>query len=78
MITSKVTRWIVRDIFLLPYCLLTKETVGMSYNELSVYGRLRKVNKLGPYGMFTYLLHEWGHLLSPREIYEKVRWFHWW
>lgn len=23
----------------------------MSYNELSVYGRLRKVDKLGPYGM---------------------------
>ena len=23
----------------------------MSYNELSTYGRLRKVDKLGPYGM---------------------------
>jgi NAD+ synthase (glutamine-hydrolysing) len=51
--------------------------VGMSYNELSVYGRLRKVEKLGPYGMWTKLLHEWGHLLSPQEIYEKTRWFHW-
>jgi NAD+ synthase (glutamine-hydrolysing) len=27
--------------------------------------------------MFTFLRHEWGQLLSPQEIYEKVRWFHW-
>ncbi|KAJ8058664.1 hypothetical protein OCU04_012838 [Sclerotinia nivalis] len=51
--------------------------MGMSYNELSIYGRLRKVDKLGPYGMWTKLLHEWGHVLSPREIYEKTRWFFW-
>ncbi|KAF7918468.1 uncharacterized protein EAE98_009711 [Botrytis deweyae] len=51
--------------------------MGMSYNELSIYGRLRKVDKLGPYGMWTKLLHEWGHILSPREIYEKTRWFFW-
>ncbi|QSZ36450.1 hypothetical protein DSL72_006329 [Monilinia vaccinii-corymbosi] len=51
--------------------------MGMSYNELSIYGRLRKVDKLGPYGMWTKLLHEWGNVLSPREIYEKTRWFFW-
>lgn len=51
--------------------------MGMSYTELSVYGRLRKVNKLGPFGMWTQLLHEWGHLLSPQQIYEKTRWFFW-
>jgi len=27
------------------------QDMGMSYNELSVYGRLRKVEKLGPYSM---------------------------
>ncbi|MCJ1402314.1 glutamine-dependent NAD(+) synthetase [Xylographa trunciseda] len=51
--------------------------MGMSYNELSMYGRLRKVDKLGPYGMWRKLLHEWGHMLSPQEIYEKTRSFFW-
>jgi hypothetical protein len=40
----------------------------MTYDELSVYGRLRKLNKLGPYGMFTKLCSEWGHMLSPVQV----------
>lgn len=40
----------------------------MTYDELSVYGRLRKNEKLGPYGMFTKLASEWGHRLSPVEV----------
>lgn len=40
----------------------------MTYDELSVYGRLRKNEKLGPYGMFTKLAAEWGHRLSPLEV----------
>ncbi|MCJ1284309.1 glutamine-dependent NAD(+) synthetase [Xylographa opegraphella] len=51
--------------------------MGMSYNELSMYGRLRKADKLGPYGMWRKLLHEWGNMLSPQEIYEKTRSFFW-
>lgn len=39
--------------------------MGMTYEELSVFGRLRKVEKCGPYAMFTKLVHEWGHRLSP-------------
>lgn len=31
--------------------------MGMTYNELSIYGRMRKVEKLGPYGMWSKLLH---------------------
>ncbi len=31
--------------------------MGMTYNELSIYGRMRKVDKLGPYGMWSKLLH---------------------
>ncbi|CZS88926.1 probable QNS1 Glutamine-dependent NAD Synthetase [Rhynchosporium graminicola] len=50
--------------------------MGMTYNELSIYGRLRKINKLGPYGMFEKLLHLWPSL-SPQQIYEKVRFFSW-
>lgn len=40
----------------------------MSYNELSVYGRLRKVEKCGPYSMFGKLLIEWGTVFSPAEV----------
>lgn len=41
--------------------------MGMTYEELSVFGRLRKVEKCGPYTMFTKLLHEWGSRLSPTQ-----------
>ena len=34
--------------------------MGMSYDELSVFGRLRKVSKLGPWGMYERLVHAWG------------------
>ena len=34
--------------------------MGMTYEELSVFGRLRKVSKLGPWGMYEKLLHLWG------------------
>ncbi len=62
--------------------------MGMTYNELSYFGRLRKVNKLGPFGAFQRLVHEWsvdrtrelgddGPALEPRTIAEKVkRFFH--
>ncbi|OBT94324.2 glutamine-dependent NAD(+) synthetase [Pseudogymnoascus verrucosus] len=51
--------------------------MGMTYNELSVYGRMRKIDKLGVYGMWEKLLHVWGDKLSPQQIYEKVRFFSW-
>lgn len=40
----------------------------MTYDELSVFGRLRKVEKCGPYSMFTKLVHEWGSFLSPTQV----------
>ncbi|KAG2011719.1 NAD+ synthase, variant 2 [Coprinopsis cinerea AmutBmut pab1-1] len=49
--------------------------MGMTYDELSVFGRLRKVEKCGPYSMFTKLVHEWGSYLSPTQIAEKVKLF---
>lgn len=56
--------------------------MGMSYDELTTFGRLRKNNKLGPYGMFQRLVHEWGEhrvvvegddgpRLEPKVIAEK-------
>lgn len=62
--------------------------MGMSYDELTVFGRLRKVNKLGPYGMFQRLVHDWsadrvrgpgddGPAYEPAQVAEKVkRFFH--
>lgn len=60
---------------------ITKEYVqsdeadmGMTYDELSVFGNLRKVAKCGPYSMFTKLLHEWTPRgLTPSEIATKTK-----
>ncbi|KAF2262727.1 glutamine-dependent NAD(+) synthetase with GAT domain-containing protein [Lojkania enalia] len=50
--------------------------MGMTYAELSVFGRLRKEHKLGPYGMFQRLLHDWRDQYTPREVADKVKRFH--
>ena len=48
--------------------------MGMTYAELSEYGRLRKIERCGPASMFEKLLSEWDHL-PPEEIARKVKWF---
>lgn len=42
--------------------------MGMTYEELSVFGRLRKIEKCGPYSAFTKLIHEWSQRLSPLQV----------
>ena len=49
--------------------------MGMTYDELSVFGRLRKVYKCGPFSMFEKLIHEWSDQLTPVEIATKVKRF---
>lgn len=49
----------------------------MTYDELSVFGRLRKVYKFGPWGMWERLIHDWRDKMGPRGVYEKVRRFFW-
>ncbi|XP_072277656.1 glutamine-dependent NAD(+) synthetase [Pyxicephalus adspersus] len=44
-----------------------EEDMGMTYDELSVYGKLRKVVKTGPYSMFCKLLLMW-RTISPRQV----------
>ncbi|TPX77966.1 hypothetical protein CcCBS67573_g00745 [Chytriomyces confervae] len=51
--------------------------MGMSYEDLSVYGTLRRVMKCGPYSMFTSLVGKWSATLSPVSIAEKVKRFFW-
>ncbi|XP_070638845.1 glutamine-dependent NAD(+) synthetase isoform X3 [Bos indicus] len=52
-----------------------EEDMGMTYAELSVYGRLRKVAKTGPYSMFCKLLDMWRDTCSPRQVADKVKCF---
>lgn len=42
--------------------------MGMTYSELSVYGRLRKIAKAGPYSMFCKLLTMWKDTCTPRQV----------
>lgn len=51
--------------------------MGLTYDELSVFGRLRKVEKCGPWSAFLQLCadKEWRKSYSPREIYTKTRRF---
>ncbi|PKI85565.1 NAD(+) synthase (glutamine-hydrolyzing) [Malassezia vespertilionis] len=49
--------------------------MGMTYDELSMFGQLRKVGKCGPYSMFVKLLPMWTPRLSPIDIAAKVKHF---
>ncbi|XP_051823182.1 glutamine-dependent NAD(+) synthetase isoform X2 [Antechinus flavipes] len=51
------------------------EDMGMTYKELSVFGRLRKMGKAGPYSMFCKLINMWKEICTPREVAEKVKHF---
>ena len=54
-----------------------EEDMGMSYEELAQYGRLRKPGNCGPYSMFMKLVHRWGQQrqLPPAEVASKVKLF---
>eukprot|EP00049_Salpingoeca_infusionum_P022297 m.5975 g.5975 ORF g.5975 m.5975 type:complete len:721 (-) comp5113_c0_seq2:232-2394(-) len=57
------------------YTQTDEQDMGMSYEELSVYGRLRKHQKCGPYSMFCKLTDLWHDKLDVSEIAEKVKFF---
>ncbi|KAL9263926.1 Glutamine-dependent NAD(+) synthetase-like protein [Drosera capensis] len=57
------------------YSQLDEVDMGMTYEELSVYGRLRKIFRCGPVSMFQNLCLKWGSKLTPAEIAEKVKHF---
>lgn len=52
-----------------------EEDMGMTYNELSEFGRLRKQNYCGPYSMFCKLLATWNKTATPEEVANKVKHF---
>lgn len=54
--------------------------MGCTYDELADFGKLRKVEKLGPYSMWQRLVASWadkktpdGEPMSPTDVYRKVR-----
>ncbi|XP_067946832.1 glutamine-dependent NAD(+) synthetase-like [Watersipora subatra] len=49
--------------------------MGMTYEELSIFGRLRKVVMCGPYSMFCKLTEMWRGRHSPLEVADKVKHF---
>ncbi|CDQ93158.1 unnamed protein product [Oncorhynchus mykiss] len=49
--------------------------IGMTYSELSVIGRIRKISKCGPYSMSCKLIHTWREVLSPPQGAVKVKHF---
>ncbi|XP_011138407.1 probable glutamine-dependent NAD(+) synthetase isoform X1 [Harpegnathos saltator] len=54
---------------------LDEVDMGMTYKELSIFGRLRKQNCAGPFSMFCRLVHLWDHI-SPKEVADKVKHFY--
>ncbi|OAE27153.1 hypothetical protein AXG93_4666s1240 [Marchantia polymorpha subsp. ruderalis] len=47
--------------------------MGMTYEELGMYGRLRKVFECGPVSMFKHLCHRWQGRHTPAEVAVKVK-----
>jgi NAD+ synthase (glutamine-hydrolysing) len=52
-----------------------EEDMGLTYDELSDIGRLRKVQLCGPYNMFIKLLDLWGEEYTPTQVADKVKHF---
>jgi len=53
---------------------IDEDDMGMTYEELSWFGTLRKVYRCGPVSMFQRLLHIWSHY-SPTIVADKVKHF---
>uniref|UniRef100_A0A7I5EBF4 Glutamine-dependent NAD(+) synthetase n=1 Tax=Haemonchus contortus TaxID=6289 RepID=A0A7I5EBF4_HAECO len=54
-----------------------EDEIGLTYDELSVIGQLRRPRCLGPYGTFLALCSMWYPKYSYEEIEAKVRNFFW-
>lgn len=60
------------------YTQLDEVDMGLTYDELNVFSKLRKISNCGPYSMFIKLLYKWGDSLSPINIAKNVKhfWLH--
>lgn len=52
-----------------------EEDMGMTYEELSHFGKLRKQENCGPFSMYCKLVQTWSDRYTPAEVAEKVKHF---
>lgn len=52
-----------------------EEDMGMSYEELSWFGRLRMLERCGPFAMYEKLVNAWRDRMGVKEVAEKVKFF---
>lgn len=45
-----------------------EQDMGMTYAEISVFGKLRKQSQCGPYSMFCKLVSTWKKDYTPAEV----------
>ncbi|CAN8064727.1 unnamed protein product [Agarophyton chilense] len=57
------------------YVQTDEEDMGMTYEELSWFGRLRKLGRCGPYNMYVKLVSIWKDHLDISEVARKVKFF---
>ena len=49
-----------------------EDDMGMTYEELGVYGRLRKVVRCGPVAMYRHCCQLWRDKYTPQQVADKV------
>ncbi|KAG7355090.1 NAD+ synthetase [Nitzschia inconspicua] len=54
---------------------LDEDEMGMTYEELGWFGRLRKIGRCGPVSMYNKLVHIWKETCTPSEVGAKVKRF---
>lgn len=53
-----------------------EDDMGISYEDLGIFGRMRKVSRYGPVSMFTAGLRLWQGRYSVQQIADKVKFFY--
>lgn len=52
-----------------------EDDMGMTYAELGLYGRLRKISRYGPVAMFRHACQLWAGTYTPEAVAAKVKHF---
>mmetsp|Transcript_9027 Transcript_9027/g.18241 ORF Transcript_9027/g.18241 Transcript_9027/m.18241 type:complete len:711 (-) Transcript_9027:845-2977(-) len=57
------------------YTQTDEQDMGMTYDDLTMFGRLRKLDLCGPLSMFRKLRVMWRKIHAPSEVAQKVKFF---
>lgn len=52
-----------------------EDDMGISYDHLGVFGRLRKINRLGPVSMFFAFWRQFKEQYTVQQVADKVKFF---